>query len=53
MSDSLFTAPLIEMNVYYYDNRLRWLINYDDDDYIMMLIYCTIMIVYLNVLASG
>jgi hypothetical protein len=36
MSDSLFTIPLIEMHVYYYDDSLRWLIN-DDDYYIMML----------------
>jgi hypothetical protein len=45
--------PLIEMHVSYYDDVLRWLINDDVDDYIMMLCYFTIMLVYLNVLTSG
>jgi hypothetical protein len=34
MSDSLFTAPTLEMHVSYYDDELRWLINdyyYDVD----------------------
>jgi hypothetical protein len=46
--------PVIEMDVYYYDDGLRLLINDDGLDYIiMMLIYFKVMIVYLNVLASG
>jgi hypothetical protein len=44
--------PLVEMHVYYHDDGLRWLINNDDDEYIRC-IYSTIMLVYLNVLASG
>jgi hypothetical protein len=36
MCDSLFTPPLVEMHVYSYDDELRWLINSDDYDYIMM-----------------
>jgi hypothetical protein len=31
MSDSLFTTPLVEMHVYYYDAGLKWISN--DDDY--------------------
>jgi hypothetical protein len=37
MSDSLFTAPLIEMHVYYNDDGLSWLVNDDEHDYIMMM----------------
>jgi hypothetical protein len=51
MSDSLFTAPLIEMHVYYYDDGLRCLIN--DCDYYHDVVYLTVMLVYLNVLDSG
>jgi hypothetical protein len=51
MSDSLFTAPLVEMHVYYYDDGLRWLIN--DCDYYHDVVYLTVMLVYLNVLDSG
>jgi hypothetical protein len=29
--------PLVEMHVYYYDDGLRWLINDDDDNYIMII----------------
>jgi hypothetical protein len=35
--------PLVEMHIYYYDDGLRWLINDDDGNYIMMLIYFTVM----------
>jgi hypothetical protein len=35
--------PLVEMHVYYYYDGLRWLINDDDGNYIMMLIYFTVM----------
>jgi hypothetical protein len=52
MSDSLFTSAHVEMHVYHYDDGLRWLIN-NDDYYIMMLLYFTVMIVILNILASG
>jgi hypothetical protein len=52
MSDSLFTAPLVEMHVYYYDDGLRWLIN-DCDYYHDVVVYLTVMLVYLNVLDSG
>jgi hypothetical protein len=40
--------PLVEMHVYYYDDGLRCLIDDDEHDYNMMLIYFTIMFVYLN-----
>jgi hypothetical protein len=29
--------PLIEMHVHYYLDELRWLINDDENDYIMMM----------------
>jgi hypothetical protein len=48
MSDSLFTAPLVEMHVYYYVDGLRLLIN--DDDYYMMLIYLQLCLFTWNVL---
>jgi hypothetical protein len=38
MSDSLFTAPLVEMHVYYYDAGLKW-ISHDDDYYYVDLPY--------------
>jgi hypothetical protein len=40
--------PLIDMHVSYYDDGLRWLINDDGYIIVLMLIYFTVMIVYLN-----
>jgi hypothetical protein len=44
MSDSLFTAPLMELHVYYYVDGIRWLINDDEHNYITIMMYlpCTI-----------
>jgi hypothetical protein len=36
------------MHVSYYDDGLRWLINDDGYIIVLMLIYFTVMIVYLN-----
>jgi hypothetical protein len=52
MSDSLFTAPTHRNTCLLLWWWLRWLINDDEYDYIMMF-YLSVMIVILNVLASG
>jgi hypothetical protein len=47
MSDSLFTAPTLEMHVSYYDDELRWLINddyyYYDDDVDLLCSYASLL----------
>jgi hypothetical protein len=53
MSDSLFTAPLVEMHVYSYDDDLRWLINDDEHDYIMMMYLLYNIDCYLSCSSSG
>jgi hypothetical protein len=44
--------PLIEMHVYYYDDRLSWLIN-DEHDYIMMMYLLHSIACYLACSRSG